>query len=225
MIFEELLCKSLTDYQQTREHLIIRACNYAKNRTRLLNIPHQMIADLALTCHLMDRKETGEICSTIVDYGMLEWMEITEEQLFADAFAFSPCNLPPLIRPMERVINIIVGLEPDIPPQIPLKEQMMGFCVRNAMPVLTNLDNMNGAAVLFYPGVMEMIGEQMQTNYFILPSSVHETILLPDDGTYLLSDLKDMVMEINRTEIRQQDYLSDSVYHYDRARRLFSRAS
>lgn len=225
MIFEELLCKSLTDYQQTREHLIIRACNYAKNKSRLRNIPHHVIADLALTCHLMEREKEGGICSTVVDYGMLEWMEITEEVLFADAFTFSPSNLPPLIRPMESVINIIMGLEPDIPLRIPLKEQMMRFCPRNDMPVLTNQENVNGAAVLFYPGVMELIGEQMQTDYFILPSSIHETILLPDDGTYLLSDLKDMVMEINRTEIRQQDYLSDSVYHYDRARRLFSRAS
>ncbi|MBO4834841.1 MAG: hypothetical protein J5483_01900 [Lachnospiraceae bacterium] len=225
MIFENLLCKSLADYYHTREHLVIRACNYAKNKPRLRNIPHRVIADLALTCHLMERAEAGGICTTVVDYGMLEWMDIQEEQLFEDAFAFSPSNLPPLIRPMESVINIIMGLEPDIPLRIPLEEQIMRFCIRDDMPVLTNLENMNGAAVLFYPGVMELIGERMQTDYFILPSSVHETILLPDDGTYLLSDLKEMVTEINRTEIRQQDYLSDSVYHYDRAKRLFAQAS
>ena len=225
MIFEELLCKSLSDYYHTREHLVVRVCNYAKNKSRLQRIPHQIIADLALTCHLIERRESGGICSTVVDYGMLDWMEISEEELFADAFAFSPCNLPPLIRPMESVINIIMGVEPDIPLQIPLEEQMMRFCVHDDMPVLTNQENMNGAAVLFYPGVMELIGEQMQADYYILPSSVHETILLPDDGTYILSDLKEMVVEINRTEIRQQDYLSDSVYHYNREKRLFAQAS
>jgi hypothetical protein len=70
-----------------------------------------------------------------------------------------------------------------------------------------------------------MIGERMGGNYYILPSSVHETILIPDNEDYLLSELEEMVWEINRTELMAEDWLSDSVYYYDRTRNIFARAA
>ncbi|MBR5931132.1 MAG: hypothetical protein IKZ95_03805 [Lachnospiraceae bacterium] len=225
MILEELLCEKMVTYDLAREHLIIRACNYQKNKARLKTIPHRLAADLAVTCHLMEKEEDGTFCSTVVDYGLMEWMEVREEQLFADAFTYSPHNLPPLIRPMESIIDAMLGLAEEPPPAMTLEEQMQGFCLREDMPVLTNRENRNGAAVLFYPGVLELIGEQMGTDYFILPSSIHETILLPDDGTYRLAELEEMVVEINRSELLPKDYLSDSVYYFNRTRRIFGRAS
>ena len=44
------------------------------------------------------------------------------------------------------------------------------------MFIITNQQTMDGAGVIFYPEVMEQIGEGFQGDFFILPSSTHETL-------------------------------------------------
>ena len=102
---------------------------------------------------------------------------------------------------------------------------MDAFDFRHEPSVLTNSGSIYGAAAVLYPDVLEQIGERMEENFFILPSSVHETILLPDDGNYRLSELKEMVWEINRTELMEEDWLSDTVYYYDQTMHVFGCAS
>ncbi len=93
------------------------------------------------------------------------------------------------------------------------------------MLVLSNATTQNGASALFYPDVLEKIGEQAGQNFFILPSSIHETLIVPDDGRFDYQMLESMVKEINAAErVAPEDRLSDSVYHYDSREYLFERA-
>ena len=71
-----------------------------------------------------------------------------------------------------------------------------------------------GACVLAYEGVTEQIREMYGGDYFILPSSLHEVILVGDDGSMRGEDLKQMVMQANRTVVEPADVLSDSVFHF-----------
>ena len=64
----------------------------------------------------------------------------------------------------------------------------------------------------------------MGTDFFVLPSSVHEVLILPDDGSQDLDSLQFMVREINRTEVAPEDRLSDFVYHYDAQDHVLERA-
>ena len=162
---------------------------------------------------------------TVVDQGLMEWMEISEDQLFSDAFTFGPRNLPPVIRPLEAMVEGILEGETKKKEELSLDKQLDAFDIRKEAAVLTNSTGIFGAASLFYPFILEMIGERMGGNYYILPSSVHETILIPDNEDYLLSELEEMVWEINRTELMAEDWLSDSVYYYDRTRNIFARAA
>lgn len=81
--------------------------------------------------------------------------------------------------------------------------------------VLTNDQGVHGAGSLFYPGQMEEIGAQMGSDFFVLPSSVHEVLIFPDDGQTDYRDLQMMVQQINEAEVAPADRLSDHVYHYD----------
>ena len=83
------------------------------------------------------------------------------------------------------------------------------------MFVLTNDEGAYGSAVMFYPGVLERAREIIGCDYFVLPSSVHEVILVPDDGDKKAKDLKKMVVEANKTVVEGPDVLSDCVYRYD----------
>lgn len=90
--------------------------------------------------------------------------------------------------------------------------------------VVTNEDRVNGAATMFYPGVMDEIGEKLKGNFFVLPSSLHETIVVPNDGNMEYKALLAMVTEINATQVDTQDKLTDQVYHYDVTDKVFEKA-
>ena len=83
-----------------------------------------------------------------------------------------------------------------------------------SMFVLTNESGIFGASALFYPGVIDRISEILGVGFYILPSSVHEVIILPDVGNHNVGDLKQMVMQANRTVVEPKDVLSDNVWYY-----------
>ena len=93
------------------------------------------------------------------------------------------------------------------------------------MIIVTNEDRVNGAATMFYPGVMDEIGEKLGSNFFVLPSSLHETIVVPDDGNMEYKALFAMVTEINATQVDTRDKLTDQVYYYDVTDKVFEKAS
>lgn len=99
-----------------------------------------------------------------------------------------------------------------------------GMGSENPMFIVTNSQTVGGAGVIFYPEVMDQIGEGFQGNFFILPSSTHETLVIPDNGAFDYRVLEDMVQTINENEVAPEERLSDHVYHYDVKDRVFERA-
>ena len=80
--------------------------------------------------------------------------------------------------------------------------------------VLTTEDGFFGASALFCSDVMERIGSLLGVSYFVLPSSVHELILIPDTGKFDTESLKDMVLSANEMVVAPNEKLSDNVYRY-----------
>lgn len=69
---------------------------------------------------------------------------------------------------------------------------------------------------MIYKGILKDFADHMESNLYILPSSIHEVILLLEEDTDDVNDLFRMVEETNRTVVDQEEVLSDSVYYYDR---------
>ena len=80
---------------------------------------------------------------------------------------------------------------------------------------LTNAEFHLGAAVMFYPDVMEQIAQRMKEPFYILPSSVDDLMLVPKREEITLSDVRDLVRIANREAVSPEDFLSDNVYCYD----------
>lgn len=74
--------------------------------------------------------------------------------------------------------------------------------------------SINGAVAAFYPGVLKGVSEKLGKSLFLLPSSIHEFIMLEDNGIYNPEQLEQMVMEVNHSAVEQEEILSDSVYYY-----------
>jgi hypothetical protein len=79
--------------------------------------------------------------------------------------------------------------------------------------LLTNESALYGAAVILYPGILQEAADYMESDFFVLPSSVHEVILLPDNGEEPESLLQ-IVSDINHTQVEEEEILIDAVYKY-----------
>ena len=89
------------------------------------------------------------------------------------------------------------------------------------MYVATTPDKIHGAGVLAYQDFMDQAAERAGGDFFILPSSIHEILIVPDDGNATLSQLQDMVREVNATQVAPEEKLTDNVYHYDSKDKIF----
>ena len=123
---------------------------------------------------------------------------------------------PAQITGMSEVIAEMMGREEaemmGIVPVDPKDEQMF---------VATVSDKVMGAGVLAYQDFMDQAADRIGGSFYILPSSRHEVLLVPDNGQMSLSDLESMVREVNATQVAPEDKLTDSVYHYDAEAKVF----
>lgn len=84
----------------------------------------------------------------------------------------------------------------------------------DGMYVLTNDSGIMGASCFFYPGVKDKI-YKLVGGYYVLPSSIHEVLIVPDSAGIKADELKVMVKSANQTVVEGKDILSDNVYHYN----------
>ena len=199
----------LKDYSQVKEKLFIRVSDAKENEAFLRMAPHKEVDGLAISYHIAFEGLHGVEASTPVTYKMMEMFGVTEEQLHADALESTQRLYPVQYTSMAEVMNKMMGIDADMYPD------MMPATEGPQLMVLTNMQGIHGAATLFYPGQLEAIAQQMGSDFFVLPSSVHETLILPDDGTAEPDSLQFMVREINQSTVAPEDRLSDFVYHYD----------
>lgn len=111
------------------------------------------------------------------------------------------------IKDMQDIIMNIIGITDESEfdfSQVPEENQML---------VLSKKDSMYGASVILCASVLEKLDSFWNGEFVILPSSVHECISVRSDG-FTIQEMKEMVMEINDTEVSPEDRLTDSVYVY-----------
>lgn len=124
---------------------------------------------------------------------------VTEEEVFARA------NTESVFADMFTILSGMIAPE----------ELEIFVPSESGMYVLTNPSRINGAALVTLPEVQKMIAEKLGENYYVLPSSIHECIVLPASKVEDVNPLLAMVYDINRNQVAQEERLTDSVYYYD----------
>lgn len=218
---------TILNYDKAKDYLFIRVSSADANKDMLQNVPHQLMEDLAITYHIAVDMDSEGLSSTIISNEMLERYGITQEQLHEDALKSAVSILPPDIATIGAKMNDLIG---DLSVMLTSEErEMMQNIMRDdaqspTFIVVTNKEQINGAGAIFYPEVMENMGYLVGGDYFILPSSIHETLVLPDNGEMDAQSLKEMVEEVNATQVLPHDRLTNEVYHYDTKDHVFERA-
>lgn len=198
-----------TEWENARQRIIFKLVNYDANRELLKDVPYKKVLDLAMvfTC-LVEKGVTGSATILIHNHHMECW-KVTEDDLFHTAMENTPYFQKKKMVGMNLVIEYLTGKKVD---------DVIEDCSAN-MYILTVEDNLNGAAAILYPDVLKGIAEKMRCKkFFIIPSSIYETIIVP----MLFSEkdfeaLSQMVKEVNATQLKPEDVLSDHAYVYRRA--------
>ena len=89
---------------------------------------------------------------------------------------------------------------------------------RPEMFILTSKMKINGATVIFSEEVRQKVGKQLGGDYYLLPSSIHEWVVIPKRCARSTQEMEDMVQEVNEDAVEEEEFLSDHVYEYDVAR-------
>lgn len=206
----------MQEYETVKNKLFIRICDAEKNKIMLEDVPHQTCCGLAVTYHVLvsEEDEKEEVASAMVTNSLLAQYGISKEQLHHDAVASSTKLMPAAVTPLEKIIQGMLGMEDHVQPET-LEEQLKEINFETEfMIVVSNRAKINGASAIFYPGLLAEIGKRMKKSFFILPSSIHEVILVPDNGKFDVSDFRDMVKSINASEVQEKDRLSNNVFRF-----------
>ena len=207
---------SLTDFDQMKDKLVMEVVSIEANEELLSNVPHKEMEDMAVVYRfVIDSSDEGR-ATILATNQLIETMGVTPEQLHADALENAPELKPAVIKGMSEVMVEMMGEEQaemmGIVPMEPADEQMF---------VATVPDKIHGAGVMAYQDFMDQAAERVGGDFFILPSSIHEILLVPDNGQMGLEDLQSMVREVNATQVSPEEKLTDNVYHYDSKEKVF----
>lgn len=208
---------SFTNYELMKENVAVEVVSAERNKEMLETVPHQMMEDMAVVYRFVIDSDTEGRGTILATHKLLESMETTAEQLFEDAMKIAPEKHPVVIKGMFEVLMDTMGNETGSFPleELPTDEKMF---------VATVPDKIHGAGVISYPGFMEQATEALGCDFFILPSSIHEVILVKDDGTADYKELKGIVETVNAEQVQIDEQLTDNVYHYDSQDKVFELA-
>lgn len=198
-------------------HLIAFKLIHAQSNSDLLRqVPHIPFIDLAIVFYLyLEQSEHGQMTALIYNEHLPLW-ELTTEDLFALARTNTPRLFPAAISCMRDVMKEIARSNLGQDYDEDLMDSILSKGENEDLYVLTNCCGINGAGCLLYEDVLNGFAEQIDSDLVILPSSIHEVILLADTDSLCYDDLKHMVTHINQTEVPAEDRLSDELYRYTR---------
>lgn len=209
---EDLDMSFFLDYESVKDRICYRLINEERNRELLAEIPHIPFLDLAICfIYSFESSEMGN-GSIMVRNQYMETWGVSVKELWDVANRNTRELFLPECTSMENILKEIgMSERVDFHPELPGKDEKF-----LSMSVLSNRQRIFGSAVVLYDDYLVRIGESLGRNYFILPSSIHEVILLPENGEEDYEDMRAMIREINETQVEDQEVLSDNLYYFDR---------
>lgn len=211
----------INEYRKIKDKVFYKVINYKKNEKKLEKIPHYKMLDLAIIfCLLVNHDSNGIGCITINQELIDKW-NVTSNDLYHDAQKNTPYLFPPKVKSMKEVIKSIILKELSEDENFEETDEILSMFMdtsedENQMFVATNTDGINGAAWLCYENELESFGKLINSSFYILPSSIHEVILLPSQEKMEPQTLLEMVKDVNNTQVADNEILSNNIYRYEK---------
>ena len=205
------------NYENVRKTIVYKLVNYQKNKKLLEDVPYKIVLDLAVVFYCLIEQRKGVSATALIHNEHLRIWNVTEDEIYNDALKNTPVLLAGSIVPMSKILSEIAGTAP-----VDNDEKVCEYTGEDILYVLTNSSRVNGAACILYDNLLKKFANDVHSDLYILPSSVHEVIIVPKKNAFDKSELADMVREVNEQGVSQDEILSDNVYEYNRKNGLIT---
>lgn len=180
----------------TPDNLYAAVVNTDKNCEMLKQVPHREYKEMSV----IPRYRLTNNTSFLVNKDICKQFYMTQEEVLETAIR----NTHEMGYTVERLDDV-------------LKECIDGLSMEedSCAYVVSNIYRTNGAAAIFDTSWMEQHAEAIGGSFYIIPSSIHELLTIPENVPLSVSDIQTMVETVNRICVDERDFLSNNVYHYN----------
>ncbi len=191
--------RAILDYDEIQNFIVYRLINRERNEKLLNEIPYLPVFDLAIVFYVLVPSNGEDECSILIRNSHINVWKIPISLLYETARRNTPILYPYVFRPLSEYMNLGGRSE----------------FTESPLWILTNLSGNNGASAILYPRMPKRLYEKLECTYYVLPSSIHEFLIVPEKTEIHPENLRHIVCEVNETQIEKEEVLGDSVYYFD----------
>lgn len=214
---------SFLNFSKVKERIVYKIINKEKNKKLLRDVPYVSFLDLAVVFYVLVEKTQEGTATALIHHSHMASWGVGTEDLFKLATANTKRLFSPEIKSMRQIMRemLVERLLDDTLEEFSAEELDEIFGMEDAedefpMYVLSNDSKLNGSATILYEGVLSKFADEQKSDLWLLPSSVHEWILIPAKVYRSAKELTEMVQEVNKTQLAVGEMLSDHAYYYNR---------
>lgn len=202
-------------FESFKDKIMFRLVNYEKNKETLSQKPHSQILDLAVEAMVVFDSITSTM--SVTNELMQSW-GISKEELFLCAKENTEKNARFVFK---ELFETLLGFMPEQDREKVVAEEQ-ALLDREPMYILSNEEGTYGAVMMLRSDVLTYCAERLQSDLIILPSSIHEVLVVPSNSFWNMEELQRMVREVNQTEVASEEVLSDNIYKYNKQKKCLS---
>lgn len=203
--------ETVKDFAMMQSKIVFKLIHAKKNERLLQSMPYIAYLDFAIVFYILFEIDDSGIATIPITHELMQLWDVSQDKIQQNAFQNASNLLPANFRPMQIVIDELMGTKRS-------EEE----CMEDLMYVLTNNIRSFGAACILYDGMLETIYKEIGENYYILPSSIHEMIIIPESNSPSKEHLNEMINEVNQTQVDEEELLSEYVYYYNNSTKTLS---
>lgn len=202
------------DFDSCKSKIIYRLVSLEKNRHLLKGRPYLPFLDFAITFHIMYNLSPKGLETISITEQLMEKWQVGVKELMVLAQENTPRIFPPQIQMLPDLLADYLGEG--------FRDYMAEEEERPQILILTNKQGINGASALLYKDLLKNIVAPYERDFYIIPSSIHEFLLMPQFEEAALGDISKIVKQINKDHVRTDEILSDHAYLYNWKEEKFS---
>lgn len=212
---------TFSNFAGIKERIAYKIINRKMNESLLEKVPYVPFLDLAIVFYVVLEKKQGCNATILIHNSHMEMWKTNTKELYELASVNTKKIFAPDLKSMDEVMREILKREIfgeaseevtdiEFDEIFELTEQEEKY----PMYVLSNVQRLNGACAILYDDVLKDIARRIGSDLWIVPSSIHETLLIPHEAGKSFEELKQMVQEVNETTLEESEILSDHPYFY-----------
>ncbi len=232
-IYEDNKAEASLDFQFFMEFnnvkgmIAYKLINREENGALLEEVPWISVLDLALVFYCILPEHIFSNGTILIKNSHCKQWGVDAADLLGIARENTPLLCPLLLLDMKTMLGIWEAMEKEKSKEVwecmlkrlwsPVDLEKLEISDRRReerMFLLTNKMRNQGAVAIFYKGVLKRLSEKLESDLFILPSSIHECIVLPMGEEAVKEELENLVRKVNRTQVMEEERLSDRIYRY-----------